>query len=69
MDDTPHHALPQSHDAEPELAPPGTPLHIAAAPGMLDAEHTVDREPGESDERYRSRCEMVAALLEYARRG
>jgi hypothetical protein len=44
-------------------------LHIAAAPGMLDAEHTVDREPGESDERYRSRCEMVAALLEYARRG
>jgi len=55
--------------ATPDLAPPGSPLHIAAAPGLLDVEHTVVREPGESDERYQSRCDMVAALLDYARRG
>ena len=67
MDDTPHQTLPRSHDAEPELAPPGTPLHIAVAPGMLDRKQTVVREPGESDERYQSRCDLLAALLDYAR--
>ena len=51
----------------PELAPAGTPPHIAVAPGLLDREHTVVREPGESDERYRSRCDLLAALLDYAR--
>jgi hypothetical protein len=51
------------------LAPPGAPLHIAVAPGLLDQEHTVIREPGESDENYRSRCELLAALLDYAKQG
>ena len=52
-----------------ELAPFAAPLHVAVAPGLLDVEHTVIREPGESDERYQSRCDLVAALLDYARRG
>lgn len=53
----------------PELAAPGAPSHIAVAPGLLDHEHTVIREPGESDERYQSRCDLLAALLDYAKRG
>ena len=56
-------------DSQPELAPFGTPLHIAVAPGLLDHEHTVDREPGESDERYQSRCDLLAVLLGYAKQG
>jgi hypothetical protein len=52
---------------KPELAPPDAPLHVAVAPGLLDQKHTVVREPGESDERYRSRCELFAALLGYAK--
>jgi hypothetical protein len=54
-------------DQQPDLAPAGTPLHIAVAPGMLEREQTVVREPGESDERYQSRCDLLAALLDYAR--
>jgi len=34
---------------------------------MLDREQTVVREPGESDVRYQSRCDLLAALLDYAR--
>ncbi len=54
-------------ETPPDLAPPGTPLHIAVAPGLLDRKQTVVREPGESDERYQSRCDLLAALLDYAR--
>lgn len=52
---------------QPELAPPGTPPHIAVAPGALDHAPTVIREPGESDERHQSRCELLAILLDHAR--
>lgn len=52
---------------KPELATRGAPLHVAVAPGLLDQTHIVVREPGESDERYRSRCELFAALLGYAK--
>jgi len=53
--------------SEPELAAPASPPHVAVAPGLLDQEHVVTREPGESDERYRSRCELLAAVLKYAK--
>jgi hypothetical protein len=46
----------------------GTPLLIAVAPGLLEQAQVVIREPGESDERYQSRCELFAALLDYAKR-
>jgi hypothetical protein len=59
-----HRAGPRS-----ELAPPSTPPHIAVAPGLLDHDHTVVREPGESDESYQSRCELLAILLDYAKQG
>ena len=52
---------------KPELAALGTPLHIAVAPGFLDQKHTVIREPGEGDERYQSRCDLLAASLDYAK--
>jgi hypothetical protein len=43
------------------------PLHIAVVPGLLDKQLEVTREPGESDARYRSRCDLLAALLDYAK--
>jgi hypothetical protein len=73
---TPAYSLPMNEIRPPrrrragapsDLAPAGTPLHIAVAPGVLDRKQTVVREPGESDERYQSRCDLLAALLEYAR--
>ena len=67
IDTNAHASVPE--DTQPELTPFDAPLHIAIAPSLLDVEHTVDREPGESDERYQSRCDMVAALLDYARKG
>jgi len=57
----------KSPPAEPELAPPCTPLHIAVAPGLLGCEHGVVREPDESEESYQSRCEPSGALTTYAR--
>lgn len=59
-----------SHPAphHPELAPFGSPPHLTIAPGLLDQEHTVVREPGESDERYQSRCELLAILLDFAKK-
>ena len=69
MDDTPQHAVPRPHDAEPELAPFDAPLHVSVAPGLLDRDHIVDREPGESDARYQSRCDLWAAVLGYVKRG
>jgi hypothetical protein len=54
---------------QPEISPAGTPPHVAIAPGLLDQAHTVVREPGESDERYRARCELLAAVLDFAKKG
>jgi hypothetical protein len=59
----------RSAKCQPELSPAGTPPHVAVAPGLLDQAHTVVREPGESDERYRARCELLAAVLDFAKQG
>jgi hypothetical protein len=53
-------------ETPPELAPAGTPLHIAVAPGVLDQTHTVIREPDDTDESYQRRCELLTVLLDYA---
>jgi hypothetical protein len=47
-----------------QAAPP----HIAVAPGLLAVPHTQVREPGETDERYRSRSELLGILLDFAAR-
>ena len=57
----------KTQPASPELAPPSAPLHIAVAPGVRDGQHTVIREPNESDESYRSRCELLATLTSYVK--
>lgn len=54
---------------EPELPPPGTPLHVTAAPGVLEQDHVVVRESDDTDESYQSRCDLLASLLDYARNG
>jgi hypothetical protein len=59
---------PSEAKLDPELAPAGTPLHVAVAPGLLEQEHTLIREPDESDADYESRRQMFAAVLDYARR-
>jgi hypothetical protein len=53
---------------ETGLGPPDTPPHVAVALNLLDKKHVVTREPGESDERYRSRCDLLSAVLELAKR-
>lgn len=50
-----------------ELAPADAPLHIAVAPSVLDRQHTVIHEPNESDESYRSHCELLAHLTSYVK--
>jgi hypothetical protein len=55
-------------DQPPELAPQGSPPHLAVAPGLLDQQHIVVREPGETDERYQSRCDLLASLLDFAKK-
>jgi hypothetical protein len=42
--------------------------HLFAAPGMLDGgAMTVNREPDDSDEQYKSRCDLVDMLLKRAK--
>jgi len=57
------------HDAEPELAPPGTPPHVAVAPGVLDKDHVVIRAADDTDEDYGARTRLFAAALAFARKG
>jgi hypothetical protein len=53
-------------ETPPDLAPPGTPLQIAVAPGVLDQTLSVIREPDDTDESYRRQCELLTVLLDYA---
>jgi hypothetical protein len=53
----------------PELAPAGTPPHVAVAPGVLDQEHVVIRSADDTDEDYEARRKVFAAALAFARKG
>jgi len=53
---------------EPELAPPGTPLHVAVAPGLLDHKHVVIRDDDDTDEDYEAKQQLLDALLTYAQK-
>jgi hypothetical protein len=57
----------KNQPAARELAPRDAPLNVAVAPGVLDRQHTVIREPNESDESYRFRCELLARLTSYVK--
>jgi hypothetical protein len=52
-----------------QLAPPGTPPHVAVAPGVLDKEHVVIRADDDTDEDYEARSRLFAAALAFARKG
>jgi hypothetical protein len=73
MDDTPNPTLSQKQrhkrHRSSELAPPGTPPHVAVAPGVLDQEHVVIRAADDTDEDYEARTRVVAAALNFARKG
>ena len=69
MDTVAYDTLGSPAEQDLELAPLGVPLRIAVAPGLLELEQTVVREPDENEERYQSRCDLLAALLDYAKQG
>ncbi len=51
---------PKADDAQP---------HVAVAPGLLDSEHTVIHEADDTDADYEGRCRLLAAALDFARKG
>lgn len=49
----------------PELAPPGTPPHVAVAPGLRNQPHGVIRAEDDSDEYYEARGRLLAAAIAF----
>lgn len=52
-----------------DLAPPGTPPHVAVAPGLLDRKHVVIRADDDTDEDYAAKQRLLDAALAFARKG
>ncbi len=50
---------------QPELAPPGTPPHVAVAAGLRDQAHVVIRADDDTDEDYETRSRLLAAALAF----
>ncbi len=48
---------------EPELAPPGTPPHVAVAASLRGQAHNVIRAEDDTDEDYEARSRLLAASL------
>jgi hypothetical protein len=69
MNDTPHTAPLWPYGPEADLAPPGTPPHVAVAPGLLDQQHVVIRADDDTDEDYEAKQQLLDAVLAFARRG
>ena len=55
--------------APPDLAPPGTPPHVAVAPGLLDRKHVVIRAADDTDEDHAAKQRLLDAALAFARKG
>lgn len=68
MNDTPHTAPLWPYGPEADLAPPGTPPHVAVAPGLLDQQHVVVRADDDTDEDYEAKQQLLDAVLAFARR-
>jgi hypothetical protein len=60
---------PEPPTAEEELAPPGAPVSLAVAPGLLDQEFVAIREEDDTDEDFESSKRLLAAVLAFARKG
>ena len=70
LNDTPHptptHRRAASYN---DVAPAGTPLHIAVAPELLDHEHSAIRDPDDTDEDYAGKQQLIDAVRAFARKG
>jgi hypothetical protein len=51
-----------------DLAPAGTPLHVAVARGLLDREHTVIRADDDTDEDFERKQQLLDAMLAHAKK-
>jgi hypothetical protein len=69
MNNTPHAGPLWPYGPEADLAPPGTPPHVAVAPGLLDQQHVVVRADDDTDEDYEAKQQLLDAVLAFARRG
>lgn len=60
---------PRRAKPRPELAPPGTPVSLIVAPGLLTREHGAIREDDDTDEDFEASKRLLAAVLDFARKG
>jgi len=51
-----------------DLAPAGTPLHVAVAPGLLGTDHTVIRADDDTDEDCEGKQRLLDAMLAFAKK-
>ena len=51
-----------------ELAPPGTPVHVAVEPSLLNQDHVVIRADDDTDEDYQAKQHLLAAALAIVRK-
>jgi hypothetical protein len=56
-------------EKRPDLAPPGTPPHVAVAPALLDHKHVVIRADDDTEKDYAARQLLLDAALAFARKG
>lgn len=54
---------------EPDLAPPGTEVWLAVAPGLLGQEIVPVREDDDLDEDVEASQRLLTAVLDFARKG
>jgi hypothetical protein len=59
---------PRRAKPQPELAPAGTPPHVAVAPGLLDREHVVIRADDDTDEDTTDKQRLLDTVLDFARK-
>ena len=60
---------PEPPAAEEELAAPGTPVSLTIVPSLLDQAIFAIREDGDTDEDFAASQRLVAAILDFARKG
>jgi len=55
-------------EIQTDLGPPGTPLHVAVAPGLLEQQHVVIPDDDDTDEDYEAKQRLLDAMLAYAKK-
>jgi len=52
-------------DDHPDLAPSGSPPHVAIAPGLVGQDHVAIRAEDDTDEDYEARRRLLAVALAF----